>query len=1032
MRSKLLRFLMGIMAPTLVCILMFFPSGSYVSASGISGGILSSDNWDWQNPLPQGNWLRGVWKSTDGEVFAVGDMGTIIHYDGNKWTTMDSGTIEQLNGIWGINSHDVFAVGWMNTILHFDGMQWTSMPCPGGGNWGVLFSIWGTSANDVFAVGSVEIMHYNGSNWSLMDSRTCDLLGVWGSSATDVFAVGMNGMILHYDGTGWSSIAINTSKDICGVWGSSPTDVFAVGRNGTILHYNGSSWSPMISNTFDDLSGVWGSAANDVFAVGRYGLLMHYDGSSWNLVPGGIYSNDGGVDFSLCGVYGSSPADIFAVGRMGIILHYDGNEWSLYSAVTYFNITGVWGTSSVNVYATSWGKILHFNGNKWENMEIPASMRQQNLIAIWGSSQNDIWVAGGFGSCVFYHYNGTTWTEINYYYTVGYSAVGKIWGTSANDIFAVGNDGHIMHYDGSNWSLMNSNTSFPLYGVWGNASNNVYAVGGYGTILHYDGLIWSKLSWPTTEELDTIWGTSPNNIYIGTMSGGILHYDGLDWHGESFSFPSYSYILSIYGNTASNVYAVGDHGKILRYDGNDWVLVSQGMFGFFVNVWISPEGDVFVVGDYGRILHRSPPPNTLPVASDQQVNTNEDTAKAITLIANDVDGDSLTYTIITQPVHGILSGQAPNVTYVPLLNYNGSDSLTFKANDGNVNSNVATVNITVISVNDAPVANNQSVITNEDTGKTFTLTANDVDGDSLVYSIFSHPGQGTLSGTVPNLTYTPNLNYNGSDSFTFKTFDGQTDSNEATVSITVKPVNDAPDLGTIIAPVDPVNVLIQIKVSADFSDPDVLDTHTAIWDWGDSTSSSGVVTEATGSGSVNGNHIYTSAGVYTLTLTVTDESGTSDFTQFQYVVIYNPEGGFVTGGGWINSVAGAYIDDPTLIGKATFGFVSAYKKGATTPTGNTEFQYKVANLNFHSESYDWLVVAGAKAQYKGIGTINGNGEYKFMLTAIDGQINGGGGVDKFRIRIWDDSGIIYDNMLNAPDSNDPQTILGGGSIVIHK
>ncbi|MEW6570999.1 MAG: hypothetical protein AB1390_07470 [Nitrospirota bacterium] len=87
---------------------------------------------------------------------------------------------------------------------------------------------------------------------------------------------------------------------------------------------------------------------------------------------------------------------------------------------------------------------------------------------------------------------------------------------------------------------------------------------------------------------------------------------------------------------------------------------------------------------------------------------------------------------------------------------------------------------------------------------------------------------------------------------------------------------------------------------------------------------------------------------------------------YQYVVIYDPEGGFVTGGGWIESPIGAYVPDPALTGRGTFGFVSKYKRGATVPTGVTEFQFKVANLNFHSDTYQWLVVSGPKAQYKGI------------------------------------------------------------------
>ena len=94
----------------------------------------------------------------------------------------------------------------------------------------------------------------------------------------------------------------------------------------------------------------------------------------------------------------------------------------------------------------------------------------------------------------------------------------------------------------------------------------------------------------------------------------------------------------------------------------------------------------------------------------------------------------------------------------------------------------------------------------------------------------------------------------------------------------------------------------------------------------------------------------------------------------------------------------------------------------------------MANLNFHSDSYQWLVIAGARAQFKGVGTINGTGNYGFMLTAIDGQISGGGGVDKVRIKIWDSGGIVYDNQMGNADDADlaPATAIGGGNIVIHK
>ena len=186
------------------------------------------------------------------------------------------------------------------------------------------------------------------------------------------------------------------------------------------------------------------------------------------------------------------------------------------------------------------------------------------------------------------------------------------------------------------------------------------------------------------------------------------------------------------------------------------------------------------------------PVNDAPLAEEQSVSTAEDTAKAITLTGTDVDYDTLTYSIVSQPAHGTLNVIGPDVSYTPAANYNGSDSFTFKVNDGTIDSNIATVTITVTAVNDAPVADNQSVSTAEDVAAEITLTGSDLEANPLTYVIVTPPAHGTLSGIAPDVTYTPTANYNGPDSFTFRVSDGQTNSATATVSITITPVNDAP------------------------------------------------------------------------------------------------------------------------------------------------------------------------------------------------------------------------------------------------
>lgn len=199
------------------------------------------------------------------------------------------------------------------------------------------------------------------------------------------------------------------------------------------------------------------------------------------------------------------------------------------------------------------------------------------------------------------------------------------------------------------------------------------------------------------------------------------------------------------------------------------------------------------------------------------------------------------------------------------------------------------------------------------------------------------------------------------------------------------------------------------------------------FDWGD-----GQTSTTSSPGDLNASHTYGAAGVYTLTSFVRDTTGGVEEVE-HVVVVYDPSAGFVTGGGWFDSPAGAVPADPDAAGPARFGFVSQYKKGATVPTGNTQFQLLAAGLTFHSGTYEWLVISGNRAQYKGSGTLNGVAGHRVTLTATDGQLTGGDGVDRIRVRIWDAGGtVVYDNQIGAAGGDAPTTALGSGSIVIHK
>jgi lysophospholipase L1-like esterase len=180
----------------------------------------------------------------------------------------------------------------------------------------------------------------------------------------------------------------------------------------------------------------------------------------------------------------------------------------------------------------------------------------------------------------------------------------------------------------------------------------------------------------------------------------------------------------------------------------------------------------------------------------------------------------------------------------------------------------------------------------------------------------------------------------------------------------------------------------------------------------------------------------TTTGIYLFKINATDAAGNNTTKQIE-LIVYDPNGGFVTGEGWVPSVSGAYSANPRFSGKASFEFVSKYDKGFTVPSGQVKFALESQNLEFLSTNLEWLVVDGTKAQLKGIGTINGKGSYGFMLSAVDSSMKGRSNTDRFGIKIWDikSGNVIYDNQINIEENSDltdKSAVLGGGNIVIHK
>jgi hypothetical protein len=178
-----------------------------------------------------------VWGSAANNVFAVGDSGVVLRYNGTSWTRMTTGTTAQLNRVWGSGATNVYAATETGRLLRYNGASWSfvaGVQAPGG----PLASVWGTSASNVYAVGAGGIVfRYNGTSWQRIRLPTRQpLYAVWGSGTSNVYVAGGGGALYRFDGTSWiPEKAQNGASHVQGLWGTSTgADLFATGAGGLV------------------------------------------------------------------------------------------------------------------------------------------------------------------------------------------------------------------------------------------------------------------------------------------------------------------------------------------------------------------------------------------------------------------------------------------------------------------------------------------------------------------------------------------------------------------------------------------------------------------------------------------------------------------------------------------------------------------------------------------------------------------------------------------------------------------------------
>lgn len=569
----------------------------------------ASGEWEWQNPLPQGISLNGLWGSSPDDIWTGGWTGAVVHYDGSSWTPeWLSGTRENVYNFWGTSTANIWMTAGTGEMWRFNSSSWVlDTILPGVSN----SALWGFAEDDIWAAGS-NIHHYDGSMWSQYSNPTTDwIFDIWGPHPDTVFAVAhpgfpiIDGEILRYDGIEWTKI-VDTPEALFGLHGTSGSDIWFVGWNnyilhwdgdslvqmtppvfaswwsvycitsddvwiggseGNILHWNGTSFEHYVSPLGEDVSELWASASDDVWGVGGWrGGIIYWNGASWQAI-----SHDALPDIQdLRDVWAADLSNIWVVGGSGTVPgvggigYYDGNSWTQIPISSSGQFDGIWGTSASDIWVVGWdAQILHYDGISW-NPEPPVVT--DDLLAIWGNSYDDIWAVGIDG--IILHYNGALWSIFT---RVG-NHLGAVLGFAPDDVWTCGANGAIYRFDGANWTQLASPTANNLYGISGSSNQDIWICGLAGTVIHYDGAAWQVLSVPTPAALYGILKESDTSVWVvgynwGTFRSEVWHYDGSTWTQQQTPR-----IVGMLHNIAQpdpeHIWVIGSHGAIFhRYSG---------------------------------------------------------------------------------------------------------------------------------------------------------------------------------------------------------------------------------------------------------------------------------------------------------------------------------------------------------------------------------------------------------------------------------------------------------------------------------
>ncbi|HKO91413.1 MAG TPA: hypothetical protein VJU61_09690 [Polyangiaceae bacterium] len=583
-------------------------AGSHAAPVASVLPVCSRDGWCWDASGPHGNTLRALAANSPSDVWAVGALGTTLHFDGTSWAVHWAPTEQVLRAIW-LNGAEAWAVGEDSTVLHFSGEDWEAVTVDGLAPGVSLHGVWGDASGRLWLVGDGgTLFERRAGTWSRIDAGTTVALNAVWSKDGEAWAVGDGGTLLRRQSDAWVRVDAGTTRNLLSVHGRG-SEIWLSGQGGELRRWNpeGARWErPDAEGTAPsgDLSALQVAGDGLVYTASSNGNVYVWDGAATCPVAGDAGAPEqacekwGPVRYSgreqpLLGLWASGDQSM-VVGEHGRVVSWQGRERRILaegSLDNYLDVSGssggdVWiaGDRLLQAFGSSWKEILRDSPRALYAVQAEAAgqvlvagtggMARAYADAAWSSMDvradallRGLWSDGSGGWLV--GSRGSAWGLLNHrLWTPTETPTDRdllaVWSFPAGPTWAVGKAGVILRHDGIGWAAIPSGPdgglTVDLRGVWGSAKDDVWAVGTGGTAVHWNGSVWTKATSEAAFALNDVWGRSENDAWAVGSSGTILHFDGESWQPEHSG--SEHTLNAIWGNQ-ERVWAVGEHGTIL-------------------------------------------------------------------------------------------------------------------------------------------------------------------------------------------------------------------------------------------------------------------------------------------------------------------------------------------------------------------------------------------------------------------------------------------------------------------------------------